>query len=747
MTIVSGQSPDKQSTFNTSIKFISSEYFTGCNLYHQFSVLRRGINFGMDNKYLTAGLADSKFVMNFINRFTSLKSLIPQNGLKNKFITRLKSSQEVGFEELLLEAILAVDISIAFAMHNLHAITYANIEKYEKHTHLIWNCAMPKLSQTASEVALIGILELLPEKLLGASPEQEGFATAFKNLQDVARGQRLSSSTAVLKLAAQKRGLPYKVSMPQHLRLGQGAMQQQLYSSMTSRTSITAQKVCANKQLTNQHLRELRLPTSEQIAVNTLDAAYIAAKKLGFPLVIKPLKFKEGISVNAKIATDKEIKNAFELAQESGKVILMEHFEPGQNHRLLIIDGKFAAALMRKPPIITGDGQSTVEQLIDKLNANPLRDDFRLYQLKKNAELFHLLKMAELNMHDTVPEGREIALRSTANVSTGGLAIDITEQVHPDNRKIAERMAIKVGLDVAGIDFITTDITRSYRDIGGVITELNAQPELGIHTWPQQGKSQNVAGKILNLFYPAKRNGRIPIIAIAGDKGTGTTARMLNMILRGAGQSIALALRKRAFVNDVLAELSDSQQRQAPLFLLSNPQIDTLITTVSPRQTTSRGLLFEKCTMTIIMNKHLETDTQQFHLGLDIIERATTDCFVIGAGNIAALSHLKLLGSRRLILVSDRINDPTLQSHLNAGCTVVTTMWVNSKMRIVVLSGKELKASFNTLPRGSRDGRTKTGRLKNGRMFAIAAAFGMGLSGSKLIKAFENAPDLIEEIV
>jgi len=733
-----------QTSNDFPIKYISSQHFIGCNQYYQSSVLQQSVDFGVFTATTTATLGNA-FPTNFIDRFQNLKSFIPNNGLKDEFISRLKSSQGIEFGELLLEAILAVENSIFFTMRNLHTISYANIDKYEKYTDLIWSCAIPKISRQASAVALKGILELLPKKYFKPSPNEENFSTAYENLQKSVRSRRSSVSTAILKCVAQKQGIPCKTLGRQHLRLGHGEKQQNFYASMTSTTSITAQKICADKRLTLRYLHDLRLPVPQHIRVNNLEAAYAAARKFDFSILIKPLKGKTNIANNVALTSPESIKTAFEQAQKLGNSVLIERFEAGLNYRLLIVGGKFIAASLRKPPVIIGDGQSTLEQLIDRLNADPLRDNFRLYQIRKDDELNRLLAQSKLTMDDVVAKGREVILHSTGNISTGGISIDVTDQVHPDNYNVAKRAANSIGLDVAGIDFVTTDISRSYREIGGAIVKINARPALRIHTWPKQGKARNVAGAVLKLFYTAENNGHIPIIAIAGDKSTGATARMLDMILRGAGQSIALAMRDRAFINGISAELSSIQQRRTPLFLLRDPQINSLVTTVSPRQVTKRGLLFENCQLTVILDKKTEADTDSFHLGLDILKRATTGCFVLNAGNTVALNRLRDIGARQLILVSDRLNDPALQSHLNAGHMGVSTMWREGKTRIVVYSGTELKAAFKTVNRGSRDSRAKTRRIKNGKMFAIAAAFGLGLSGSDLKKAFENAPEMIKD--
>lgn len=425
------------------INILSNKIFTGCNLYHTSTVIRLRVDFGKLTEE-TSALAGPKFAASFLDRFLGLKSLVPKNGLKDDFITQLTSPEGVDFREVLLQAILAVENTIAFAMHDLNTITYAAIEKHKNHTVLIWECSNPTLSLHAAEVGLLGLIDLLPRRYYTQQPE-------------------------------------------------------------------------------------------------------------------------------TSVSFDSAIK--------------------------------------------------------------------------------------EIHEYREVP---------------------------------------------ADVD-------------------------------------------VLKLNYPSGSNGRIPIAIVAGDKGTGATARTLDMILRGAGRSVALALHSRAFVNGESAELSEVQQAQAPLVLLLDPTVETLVSTVSPRQAARHGLLIDQCSLSVIMDKVLEENTRLFHAGLDIVIRATTNCFVVGAGNIMALNRLQELGAKNLILVSEHHNDPTLQAHLNAGHTAVTTMWHGQAIRIVLLSGTEHLASFQLDAGSSRGGRARKRRLKMGKMFAIAAAFGLGFSGSEIETAFQNAPAIVPD--
>lgn len=239
----------------------------------------------------------------------------------------------------------------------------------------------------------------------------------------------------------------------------------------------------------------------------------------------------------------------------------------------------------------------------------------------------------------------------------------------------------------------------------------------------------------------------IPTVAVAGDKGTGTTARILDMILRGAGKSVGLALRACAFVNGVSAAFTDEQQINAARILLCDPLVDTVVSTVSLRLTARHGLILETVQVTVMMDKVREVKTALFHNGLDVMQRATTDCFVVQTGNVVALDRLRELGTRQLILVSDRFNDPGLQAHLNNGHKGVAILWgQEAEAQIVLLSGTEVVASIQTNIGSSRDGRTKKKRLRYGMLFAVGAAYGLGLSGSEIIAAFRNAPAIVSGV-
>ncbi len=720
--------------------------FEGCNAYHATSVIRQRVDFGALAD-ADSTIAGKGFAAAFLERFGGLDSFFPNNGLEAGLIERLSSGEGVPLPDLLLEAVLAVENCLAYSLHELSPVSYAAVHRRDRAHDLVWASTRPAHSREAARIALPGLLELFPRNYHRVAQQriEPGFEVALSRLREKLARRRLAPSTAVIKYAATRRGIPCRTVGRQHLLLGEGARQHRVYASMTGNTSIAAQKVCADKRQTNRRLAELRLPAPRQFKVGSVEAALNAARKIGFPVAVKPLKGKKGFGVTLDVKDEKALAEAFSHAHERGSDVVVERFLPGRDYRLLVIGGRFVAAVERRPPVIVGDGSSSIDALLDELNADRYRDGFRGFRVERDEELARQLARAGLSLDSVLEAGRELALRQAANVSSGGIAIDVTDRVHDDHIAIAERAAKGVGLDVAGVDIVCPDISRPHREAGGGIIEINARPGLDLHVWPKRGASRNVADAVLDLSFPDGDDGRVPSIAVVGDKGTGTTARFVDRLLRGAGYSVALALRLKSWVDGRPAELSEEQQKRAPLVLTRDPEIEALVSTVSPRQTARRGMLLEQCRLAIVLDRVKSGHADLFHAGLDIVDRATRDVFVVGAGNRLALDRLKSLPGKRLVLVGERLNDPALRTHLEAGGAAVAPGWVDGKRRVLLLEGGRTLAAlpFDLLPPGVGDFGKR--RYRNALLFSVAAAHGLGLSPKRIQAALEQAPAIIPE--
>ena len=296
--------------------------------------------------------------------------------------------------------------------------------------------------------------------------------------------------------------------------MGYGKHQQRIQATITSQTTHIAVEMSCDKEQTNKVLGGLGLPVPKQRMVRTEEGALSAAKSLGFPLVVKPLDGNHGRGISINLNSMDEIKEAFVEANKISRYVLLEQFATGFDHRMLVVDGKLVAVAKRVPGHVIGDGKHTVEQLIDIVNEDPRRGVGHakvLTRLELDYQANTLLTIAGYDK-DTILKNNEICyLRSTANLSTGGTAIDVTDIVHPDNRDMAERAINAIGLDVGGVDFLIDDIAESYHEIGGAICEVNAAPGFRMHVAPSEGRSRDVAGAVVDMLFPKEfGNARIP---------------------------------------------------------------------------------------------------------------------------------------------------------------------------------------------------------------------------------------------
>jgi cyanophycin synthetase len=721
------------------MRLLKGRILRGCNVHHASTVIRQDVDLGALAGRRSAD-AGPDFAERFLERFYELRKRVPDSAMSEDFVNRLRAASGAPFGEVLLEAILAVDSAAAFAMRDFATIGFSGIVSTgsPQKVRLVWECRVPAMSRGAAAVGLLGVVELLPPELRpGGEGPSVDFGTAFATLEAQAQRAQRSTTTAVLALAAKTRGLPCETIRGPHLRLGQGAAQRLLYASVTERTSLAASQLARNKHRTNRRLAELHLPITRQITVDTAEKAVVAAESLGYPVVIKPLKQKQAVGVSVGVRSPDEVRLAFERARRAYQRVIVESFVRGDAYRLLVIGGRFVAALKTTPPTVTGDGERTIAQLAEELNRDPVRDGVRLFGVPVDDELARDLRLSGYTLDHVLEKGKMIALRLAANVAIGGLHSDVTDIVHPDNQDMAIRAAQGIALDVAGIDFVTEDIGRSYKEVGGSIIEVNARPGLCMHTCPLHGKSRRAAGAVLDLLFPPGATGRVPIAVVSGGRNASRVARDLDAILRAAGKTVALATRKSALINGRPAEIAPPRVRRANATLLRDPRVESLVASVSLRRAMKRGLGLESCDVAAIVDRAADraagSNTQR---GLDVIARATRGILVVSADNQAALRALNGLDPNRVILTGASAKDLVIARHVAAGGAAVLQVRERDQHWIVLYRGGKVLVSIRVeTPAG---GRISTRRME-ARMFAVALAFGIGLSASDLEAAASSA--------
>ena len=437
-------------------------------------------------------------------------------------------------------------------------------------------------------------------------------------LQEVLRKNRLGPTTGALVDAARRRGIPV-IRLDEHslVQLGHGSRQRRLRASITGQTSHIAVELAGNKNVTKQLLAEAGLPVPQGAVVRTADEAATAARRLGFPVVVKPLDGNHGRGVVTDLSDEDGVRVAFVQALRHSRRVIVEQQVPGNDHRILVVGGKVVAVAERVPAQVIGDGFHKISDLIELINEDPRRGvghENVLTRIVADEAVHELLRRQGKTLASVPMAGELVQLRSTANLSTGGTAVDRTDDIHRENVAVAEQAAAVIGLDVAGIDFLSPDITRPVRETGGGIVEVNAAPGFRMHLEPSYGKGRDVAGPVIDTLFPRGSRSRIPIFAITGTNGKSTTCRMVARILCEAGRNVGLTTTTGVYFNGHLMREADASGPKSARMVLRNPKVDVAVLETARGGILREGLGFDHCDVGAVLNVTAD------HLGLKGID-------------------------------------------------------------------------------------------------------------------------------
>ena len=485
------------------------------------------------------------------------------------------------------------------------------------------------VGRMAGWLALQLVDSLLPAKLQGVAaldivwddkPVARTAAGAFdldaamEMLSRKARRAALGPTTRSLVQEAQRRDIPV-MRLDEHslVQLGQGIHQRRIRASITSQTSYLAVEAAGDKKATKALLADLGVPVPRGVVVHSADEAAEEAERLGFPLVTKPLDGNHGRGVSLDLGNADEVRQGYAHAAKHGEAVVLEQQFKGHDHRLLVIGGELVAVAQRVPAHVVGDGRSTITQLVEEANRDPRRGDGHentMTRIALDEQAGKLLARAGMAFNSVPATGQAVFLAETANLSTGGIAIDRTDEIHPENATMARRAALAVGLDVAGIDFITPDITRSVRETGGGIVEVNASPGFRMHLEPFEGRARDIARPVINLLFPPGQTGRIPILAITGSNGKSTTTRMVAHIIAHGGKCVGYTSTNGVYVDDQLVAEGDSSGPKSARMVLRAPRVEVAVLETARGGILREGLGFDRCDVGAVLN------VQEDHLGL-----------------------------------------------------------------------------------------------------------------------------------
>ncbi|MDW8336735.1 MAG: cyanophycin synthetase [Tepidimonas sp.] len=457
-------------------------------------------------------------------------------------------------------------------------------------------------------------------QLLQAAREGSPFdaAAVIAQLKELDEDLRLGPSTGSIVEAAVRRGIPYRrLTTGSLVQLGWGSRQRRIQAAECDSTSAIAESIAQDKELTKKLLHAVGVPVPLGRPVRDAEDAWRAAQELGGAVVVKPRDGNQGKGVTVNISTREQVTSAFEVASRYGSEVMVERYLPGIDFRLLVVGNRLVAAARRDPPLVIGDGVHTVRELVERVNADPRRGDGHATPLTRiRLDAIALERLAQQGLTpDSVPAlGQRVVLRNNANLSTGGSATDVTDEVHPLVAQRAVLAAMTVGLDVCGVDVVCRSVARPLEEQQGGIVEVNAAPGLRMHLSPSYGKGRDVGQAIIDHMFAPGEDGRIPLVAVTGTNGKTTTVRLTAHLLAAHGWRVGLTDTNGVYVQGRQIDSGDCSGPKSARRLLAHPDVDAAVLETARGGILREGLAFDRCLVAVVTN--IGTGD---HLGLNYI--------------------------------------------------------------------------------------------------------------------------------
>ena len=436
--------------------------------------------------------------------------------------------------------------------------------------------------------------------------EKYDLAEDILNMKEIRQNEGLGPSTSSIIKEAEARNIPWiRLNRYSLCQLGYGANQKRIQATVTSQTSNIGVDIACDKEETKLLLEQAEVPMPKGDIIRTERGLEEAVEYVGFPLVIKPVNGNHGRGITTNINSMDEALIAFKEAKEISRLVIVEKFITGEDYRLLVIDHKLVAAAKRTPAHVIGDGKSTIQQLVDEVNKDERRGyghEKVLTEISINSLTLELLKESGMTPETVVSKGEFVKLKSTANLSTGGTAEDVTDLIHPYNIFMAERISKIIGLDICGIDIMAHDLTKPLNESGGAVLEVNAGPGFRMHIQPTSGLPRNVGGHVVDMLFPHGSNARIPIIAVTGTNGKTTTTRLIAHIAKMRGKKVGYTTTDGVYIQNRLLMSGDCTGPVSAEFVLKDPTVNFAVLECARGGILRAGLGFKKCDIGVVTN-------------------------------------------------------------------------------------------------------------------------------------------------
>lgn len=720
------------------MKVIQTAVYEGPNIYVPVPVVRWRIDLGELEEWPTGRLGPA-FTDALLDRLPGMGGQDGSEGALGDFARTMVEkdgvslSQVLGHTAIELQRLGGADIEFAEARPTGAAGIYDVLYGYEE----------AEVGIAAGQLALTLIGHLLPSELRSEAGVPPGFD--FAGARDAfiryARVRFFSVFMSPLVKAAKERDIPWTrvARYTGFVMLGHGRFRQCLVETMTGDASHVACFISREKTLTNHILGRLGLPVPRQRLVTSEKQAVSEADQIGYPVVVKPTNSHKAHGVSIRLADAQAVSTAYKYARKHGNLVIVESFIEGDVHRLLVVDGELIAAAKSVPPQVIGDGAHTIENLVEELNRDPRRvlEDWRnpMGRLEFDEQVER--KLAEIGYtRETVPEkGETVRLRYIPSYKHGSTIIDMTDRVHPDNRVMAVRATEAIGLVTSGIDFIISDISRSYKDVGGAICEVNCAPGLLVHL-VAEGEPRDVAGPIIETLYAPGTTGRIPITAVTGGAGATDAARMLAHILVTTGQIVGLATREGIVVDGEALVRGNMTGSFAARSVLGNPSVDAAVLETSPEDVLRHGLGFDFCDVAAVLDASAPprdpdstAPVEMRTKAMEVIVRAARGTVVLNADDKLCRTMVNQAEAGHVCYVTRDSGHTQLDEHLAAGGRAVVIEKGEGGGTITIRDGDGRTAVVATdrIP-AIRDKRYDSLSV----MFAAAMAHALGKSADEI---------------
>ena len=577
------------------LRILESRVYRGGNIWSYDPSIHLVVDLGILEEYPTSALPG--FTERLVQLLPGLENHTCSTGVKGGFISRMQQGTWLGH--------VAEHVALQLqqeAGHDQRRGKTRMVKGRPGVYNIIYAYTNEEVGLAAGRLAVALVNDLVQAQ------EDFDFAEELERFLTRAERTAFGPSTGAILEEAVSRDIPFiRLNSGSLVQLGQGVHQQRIRATMTSKTGALAVDIASDKDMTTKLLASAGLPVPKQETVRSAEGAVAAARRIGFPVVLKPLDGNHGRGVCLNLMDDEAVREAFVIAEDQSRrgYVIVESFVTGRDYRCLIVGGKMQAIAERVPAHVVGDGTHTVRELVDLTNADPRRGvghEKVLTKIKVDAAAEELVREQGFTLDDVPPVETMVKLALTGNMSTGGISIDRTFDAHPDNIEIAEEAARLIGLDVAGIDFIAPDIASPVREAGGAICEVNAAPGFRMHTHPTVGEPQYIAKPVVDMLFPPGAPSRVPIVAVTGTNGKTTTSRMIAHIMKGLGRQVGMTSTDGIVIDERLVVKSDASGPRSARMVLQNPRVDFAVMEVARGGILREGLGYDRNDVAVVTN-------------------------------------------------------------------------------------------------------------------------------------------------